>query len=141
MTITSEMASPDEPEFPLRLSFRAGALVCSEVLPSARGRHTNYLADCRLSSFDVNSWEEFSERTRSESTDPVRVGQILGALASLSEFYRPDMTDEAIAASVAVSSDELLTRIDDLLAEPWTLSEGTAYMHPSQAPADENWRL
>lgn len=142
MTMTSEMpTSPDEPRFPLRLSFVAGRLVCSEVLPPSPGRRVNYLVDGRPSPFDADTWEELPERTSGEPADPLLVGQILGALASLSEFYRPDMTDEVIAASVPVSSDELLARIDDLLAESWALSEGTAYMHPSQAPADENWRL
>jgi hypothetical protein len=140
MTTTFEApAASDEPRFPLRLAFVAGRLVCSETVLPNWGQQVNFV-DGRLSPYDQTDWGELSLPTDGDTTALTSGRELFAQLALLYDFDRPDMTDETTPTAPA-SSDDLLARIDDLLAESWTLNEGAAHMTPSQAPLGENWRL
>jgi hypothetical protein len=145
MTTTFEaLDSADEPR-PSRLfhSPWAGRLVCRDTVPTDWAGDTAAPSPESLAQGD---WEEVSRRTDSETTEPVRFGDVLGTLAlfadlDLSNLDRPDMTDAAIAAPRSVAPvGELLSRIDAVMAEAsdaWTLGPGVAHMRFSETPDDE----
>lgn len=90
------------------------------------GAHVNYAAD-ELPRLSILDWEWLA--TQLEAGDSAMAGDDEGAPLAAS------------AVGVETAPADLMARIDDLLTESWTLREDTAHMHPSQAPADENWRL